>query len=206
MVVQSFKNKIPNILTFFRIILVIPIIVLMFIPQLCNRTIFNFTVDNINISTNVAFIISFVLFVIASITDFFDGFLARKYNSISTLGKILDPIADKILVNSLLIILSAKNFIILPLVVVMIIRDISMDAIRIVASSKKMDVSAGVWGKMKTACQMIAISFVLILNSSHSNWWYFGIQNLLFYFATIFSIVSLLVYVLNFYKTIKKTI
>ena len=198
---QNFRNKIPNIITTFRIILIIPIIIVLFIPQLLEHQIFSINIGNVNLSTNLSFLIALILFIVASMSDFFDGFLARKWNVVSQYGKILDPIADKILVNTIMIILTAKNeFVLLPIVLLMIIRDIIVDAFRIVAVSKKIDISANIWGKMKTFIQIIAILFVLIISTSEKNWWYFAVQNLLFYIALLFSIISAIIYINNFLK------
>lgn len=190
----NFKRNIPNILTVFRIIIIIPIIILLFIPSILEYKIFEISIDSFLLSTNLSFLITLVLFIIASLTDFLDGYIARKFKFVSDVGKILDPIADKILVNVIMIVLGSYNIIILPIILLFVIRDIIMDAIRIFAISKKIDVSANIWGKLKTFTQMVAIIFVLVISTSSYNWWYFAIQNLLFYFSLFFSFVSLFLF------------
>lgn len=190
----NFKRNIPNILTVFRIIIIVPIIILLFIPSILEYKIFEISIDSFLLSTNLSFLITLVLFIIASLTDFLDGYIARKFKFVSDVGKILDPIADKILVNVIMIVLGSYNIIILPIILLFVIRDIIMDAIRIFAISKKIDVSANIWGKLKTFTQMVAIIFVLVISTSSYNWWYFAIQNLLFYFSLFFSFVSLFLF------------
>lgn len=106
--------------------------------------------------------IALSVFIIASISDFLDGYIARKYNMVTSLGKFLDPIADKVLVNSLLIYLSATNVIPLICVLLMVSRDTLVDALRMSASSKNVVVSAHWSGKLKTVLQMVAIIVALM--------------------------------------------
>ncbi len=197
---QSFKRKIPNLITGFRIALVIPILVMMLVPQLTSHILWSGSIDgsNVTLEINLGYVIALALFVIASLSDFLDGYLARKWKVVSTFGKIFDPIADKILINSIMIVLVAQNKVIIVLVILMVIRDIIIDAFRIYAVSNKIDVAADIFGKLKTVFQMFAIIFVLLISSQNTSlfaavkdWWYYGIQNLLFYVATIFSLYSL---------------
>lgn len=104
------------------------------------------------------------LFLVASISDFLDGFIARKYNQITTLGKFIDPIADKALTTTMFI-LFAIDGIIPPLVVlIMVWRDILVDGIRMMCAERGVVVAAGLLGKAKTVVQMVAIVFVLLNN------------------------------------------
>ena len=104
------------------------------------------------------------LFLVASISDFLDGFIARKYNQITTLGKFIDPIADKALTTTMFI-LFAIDGIIPPLVVlIMVWRDILVDGIRMMCAERGVVVAAGLLGKAKTVAQMVAIVFVLLNN------------------------------------------
>ena len=104
------------------------------------------------------------LFLVASISDFLDGFIARKYNQITTLGKFIDPIADKALTTTMFI-LFAIDGIVPPLVVlIMVWRDILVDGIRMMCAERGVVVAAGLLGKAKTVAQMVAIVFVLLNN------------------------------------------
>lgn len=103
-----------------------------------------------------------VIFIVASFTDFLDGNIARKNNIVTTYGKFMDPIADKLLVNSLFIILTCWGLVPLGVLLIVICRDIVVDAIRMVMMEKNVVVAANIFGKLKTVVQMIAIPFVLI--------------------------------------------
>ena len=102
------------------------------------------------------------LFVLASITDFLDGFIARKYNLITTLGKFLDPLADKLIVNTAMILMIPIGRIDAWIVVIIIIRDLIVDGIRSIASSEGIYIQASTLGKQKTLAQIIAVTALMI--------------------------------------------
>jgi CDP-diacylglycerol---glycerol-3-phosphate 3-phosphatidyltransferase len=102
------------------------------------------------------------LFIIASLTDLLDGYIARKYQIVTTIGKFLDPIADKIVVNSAMILMIPISRIPAWIVVITIIRDIAVDGIRSIASSEGIVIQASRLGKQKTLCQIVAISALMI--------------------------------------------
>ena len=155
---------------------------------------------------NLAYFISFFLFVIASLTDMLDGKIARKYNLVTDMGKFLDPVADKLLVNLTLIYLALPHFGLanqatIPLfcVIIMIGRDLIIDAFRLVASTKGSVVAANIFGKLKTVFQMVAIPMVLLnswpfayFDADWNN--YLRICNIAIYIATAMSLVSLIIY------------
>ena len=101
------------------------------------------------------------VFILASVTDFFDGFIARKYDMISNFGKFMDPLADKLLVCSALICLLALGRINVFLVLVIIARDFIISGFRLVASDKGLVIAANMWGKVKTTMQMVMIGFMI---------------------------------------------
>ena len=105
-------------------------------------------------------IIRGVIFLIASLTDFLDGYLARKYNLVTDLGKVMDAIADKILVNGVLIILAVNGYISPIIPVVIVCRDIAVDSIKMVAGQKNGAVAASKAGKTKTAFMLVGITLV----------------------------------------------
>ena len=109
-------------------------------------------------------LIAGVLFIIASVTDFFDGYLARKNNQVTDLGKMLDAIADKVLVNPVLIALAANNTIPVIVPVIYVTRDIVVDAIKMQAASHGKVQGAIKTGKYKTACMMVGLCFVFFYN------------------------------------------
>ncbi len=102
-------------------------------------------------------LISCALFIIASITDWLDGYLARKLNSVTTMGKFMDPIADKVLVSSLLIMFIPLQWIDPIAVILLINRDVVIGGIRSISASRGLVIDAGELGKWKTTVQMIAI-------------------------------------------------
>ncbi len=203
----NFKKKLPNIITALRILFVIPIIVIMLIPSLDTALWETSIADGVNIRIRLNYVITLVLFVVAALSDFLDGYLARKWEVVSTFGKILDPIADKLLINTIMIVLTVHHQVLIILVLVMIMRDIIIDAMRMHAIKNNIDVAADIFGKMKTVCQMLAIAFVLLISSNAmsifphaTNWWYYGIQNLGFYLATLFSVGSLINYAYKIFQ------
>ena len=155
--------NLPNKLTIFRIILV-PIICLVWLFPYEQFNIYIGYINILNISLSWINIITLLLFIIASLTDFLDGSIARKKKLVTTFGKFADPIADKLLVNMMLILLSYKHMIPVVPVVLMILRDIIVDGCRMLAAEKGIVVSAGILGKLKTVLQMVAIVFVLLNN------------------------------------------
>ena len=131
------------------------------------------------------------IFVIASLTDFFDGYLARKYNLVTNFGKFLDPLADKMLVNSALLCMLVVPDNPLPFWVVLIIimRDFIINGFRLVASDNNTVIAADYWGKVKTTVQMIMV-IVVILN--FDNIVMNVIEQILIYASVILTVVSLL--------------
>jgi CDP-diacylglycerol---glycerol-3-phosphate 3-phosphatidyltransferase len=102
------------------------------------------------------------LFILASLTDLLDGYIARKYQLITTMGKFLDPIADKLLVNTAMLLMIPIGRIPAWIVAITIIRDIAVDGMRSIASAEGLVISASRLGKQKTLCQIIAVSALMI--------------------------------------------
>ncbi len=148
------KMNLPNILTTFRMIAVI-ILVAVALISWDKVLINNFELEWLRITICV-------LFVVASVTDFLDGHIARKRNIVTTFGKFMDPIADKLLVNSTFIILTAWGVIPLIVTIIIVARDLIVDAIRMVMVQHNVVIAASIWGKLKTICQMICLPIVLL--------------------------------------------
>jgi CDP-diacylglycerol--glycerol-3-phosphate 3-phosphatidyltransferase len=119
---------------------------------------------NGNIVIDLKYIIIGVLFIVASLTDFCDGYVARKYNLVTDFGKMIDAISDKLLTNSVLIILGCSGKISTIIVVVIVIRDIIVDSIKMVIGNKGFAVAAIGIAKVKTAILMIGITLTLFYN------------------------------------------
>lgn len=101
------------------------------------------------------------LFIAASLTDFLDGYIARKYKLITDFGKFADPLADKLLVCSALIVLLSLNKINVYIVLIIIARDFIISGFRLVAAGKGIVIAADWFGKVKTALQMVMICFII---------------------------------------------
>lgn len=208
------KINLPTKITLARIalatLLIIGIIVLYFLDQF---NVFSIAeVGNVPLNDSGAYInwimiILMLVFLIASMTDFLDGYLARKNNEVTDLGKFLDPIADKMLINSMMVFL-ALNFVSLAshqrfaffLVIIMIIRDLVVDGLRFMVAKKNVVVAANIFGKLKTVTQMVAIIVVFFNGFPFSyfdyNWpAYIHISDWLCYIATFFSVLSGIIYV-----------
>ena len=184
--------NIPTKLTVLRIILTIIMIIILIFPfYLVGFSFPQIEVSGIYIKTE--YIIAGVIFIIASLTDFLDGHLARKNNEVTDLGKMLDAIADKVLVNSALIILSYKGFIPVVIPVIIIFRDTIVDAIKMQASSKGKVVAAIKSGKIKTASMMVGLVLVFFYNLPFELW-NIRVADFLVYFAAIMSIISMIEY------------
>lgn len=155
--------NLPNRLTLMRLFL---------IPLLIFFALFPFAHFGINFGyTKVRFvsipnlnIIMLIIFIVASATDYLDGYIARKYKLVTTFGKFFDPIADKLLVNTLFIILASFGQIPVIAVILMIARDTLVDAIRMLNAKEGLVVSAQFLGKAKTVSQMLTLILYLVGN------------------------------------------
>ena len=105
-----------------------------------------------------------ILFILASLTDYLDGHIARKHNLVTDFGKFIDPVADKLLVLTTLIMLIHRQMMPAWIVIVILCRELAVDGLRMVAVTKGKVIAAGPLGKWKTACQMVLISAMLILD------------------------------------------
>lgn len=180
--------NLPNKLTLFRIFLV-PVLCLvwLFPYEEAGIEIGYFTIDNITLSYLNLIVLG--IFALASITDYLDGNIARKKNMVTTFGKFADPIADKLLVNMMLLIMSYKHMIPLVCCIMMILRDIVVDGCRMIAAQKGVVVSAGILGKLKTALQMVTI-IIILLNNLPFELWYLPVDEILIWFTSFISVAG----------------
>lgn len=144
-------------------------------------------------------IIAFVVFVIATLTDKIDGTIARKYNLVTDFGKFLDPIADKLLVCSALICLTAGGTIPAWITIVIIGREFIISAFRLVCADTGKTVAASWWGKSKTIAQMVTI-IVLLLNIAQLK----ILEDILIYVSLVLTVVSLVDYFLKNKEVLKE--
>lgn len=143
--------NLPNKLTIFRIILV-PIMVL--IPYL--------PIENELFSIPITWVLVALIFIIASITDKLDGYLARSRNQVTTFGKFLDPIADKILVLAAMVMLVEESRLPAWIPIIVLFREFLVSGYRLIAVEKSGNVvAASIWGKLKTVTQMVGLIVAL---------------------------------------------
>lgn len=156
--------NLPNKITMGRIILAIVTILILIFPfhEINVKWPTYLLAGKINI--NIKYIVAGVLFMIASFTDFLDGAIARKKNIVTDFGKVMDAIADKILVNGVLIALAYDGFLPIAIPIIIISRDTFVDSIKMVAGSKGKAVAASIWGKIKTVFMMVGLTMIFFYN------------------------------------------
>lgn len=204
--------NLPTKITVSRIIAIVFMIIALFVLYIIKLVNPSFeTIVFGNSGINLVFFIMFVFFVIASYTDHLDGHLARKNNQVTALGKFLDPVADKLLINSIVIFLTAPAIFAAYVpgadhvahfsvwcAIILVARDIVVDALRFIAAQKGVVIAANIFGKMKTVLEMVAIAFVLL-----NGWpfyyfdanWPVRISDIFVYLATLVSVISGVIYV-----------
>ena len=168
--------NLPNKLTILRMIMIVPFVVFMLVP----------------IGGAAGKWIALALFVIASLTDLPDGKIARKYNLVTTFGKFMDPLADKLLVCSAMICLVELGRIPAWIVIVIISREFIISGFRLVASDKGVVIAASWWGKFKTTFQMIMIILMIADISALSI-----VTQIVMWIALILTVVSLIDYLVK---------
>ena len=203
----------PTKITVTRIIAVVLMLISLFVLNIIPG--FK-TIEIANTGINLVYLIVFVLFVIACYTDHLDGYLARKNNQVTDLGKFLDPVADKLLINSLVIFLIAPS-IFSPYIpescgpvvgfnmwcaIILVARDIVVDALRFIGAAKGKVIAANIFGKLKTVLEMVAIGAVLLNDFPFRYFdkgWPVGlhISDILVYLATLASLISGIIYVIQ---------
>ncbi len=197
--------NLPNAISLVRIILV-PVIIVLMLINWNQELIIN------NYHLKVAWLIAGVLFIIASLSDFLDGYLARKLNKVTTFGKFFDGIADKFLTSAVLIVMSYVHIMPIWITLVLILRDFLMDALRQILATKNVVLAANWYGKWKTAFQMIGLTILFFVsyksfngNASDTDLYdQYGLINQLLlipmYIATLLSLYSAVVYLALNYK------
>lgn len=182
--------NLPNKLTVLRIVLSVVIIIVLLLPyDALGIDLPKLFINEKIVLGDIKYIIAGCLFILASITDFLDGYIARKHNLITDLGKMLDSIADKMLVNSVLIVLSAMGFVHALIPTIIIVRDIAVDAFKMAAGNKGKVVASIKVGKYKTACLMVGIVLTLFYNLPFELW-NLKVADFLLILATVLSVVS----------------
>ena len=156
--------NLANKITISRIFMSFIIMIIMLFPfELIGIDIPSYVING-NVVLNLKYIIAGIIFIIASLTDFFDGYVARKYNMVTDFGKMVDAISDKLLTSSVLVILACEGLVSPVIAVVIIARDIFVDTIKMVLGNKGHVVAAIKIAKYKTAALMTGLTLTLFGN------------------------------------------
>ena len=142
-----------------------------------------------DVSIRVADLVGAAIFIIASVTDWIDGYYARKYNLVTNLGKFLDPLADKLLVSAALIVLVEMGLAPSWIVIIIISREFAVTGLRLILAGTGEVVAANMLGKIKTWTQIVAIS-ALLLNNLPFAWIGFPFADIALWVSMIFTIWS----------------
>ncbi len=181
------KFNIPNLLTVIRIFMA-PIFLVFLITE----------------SIPHHFLWSFIIFVVASITDFVDGKLARKNNQVTNLGKLLDPLADKMLTTAALLGFMQYGLCNIWVLMIVLTREFAVTGMRMIATVQNVVIPANIWGKIKTASQMILSSAVMILAEIYVI--PFGtlslVSNIFMWIIAAFTFISGAIYIVQSVKVI----
>ena len=181
--------NLANKITLSRVVLAIVIMILLLFPfESVNINFPSFLVGG-KVLVDLKYIIAGVLFIIASLTDFFDGRVARKYNMVTDFGKMVDAISDKMLTNSLLVILAVQGMVSVTVAVIIIVRDFAVDSMKMIVGNKGHAVAAIYTAKCKTATLMVGLTFALFHNLPFELWG-FRVSDVLLIISAIFALIS----------------
>lgn len=149
------KMNLPNKLTVFRIILIVPFIIMLLGGK------YDYGSSALSGIMRYSDYIALAFFIVASLTDFIDGWIARKYNLITNFGKFMDPLADKLLVCAAMIALVELGRIPAWIVIIIISREFIISGFRLIAADNNVVIAANYWGKVKTIVQMVMVCLMI---------------------------------------------
>ena len=178
--------NLPNKLTLFRVFLIVPFVVALLGGH----------EGWFGVSSTVADWIALALFILASLTDFVDGWIARKYNLVTNFGKFMDPLADKRLVGAALVALVEMERIPGWIVIVIISREFIISGFRLIAADSNVVIAASYWGKFKTVFQMVMVC-LMIANLGTVWVWMKWLTDICMWIALALTVISLVDYILK---------
>ena len=178
--------NLPNKLTLFRVFLIVPFVVALLGGH----------EGWFGVSSTVADWIALALFILASLTDFVDGWIARKYNLVTNFGKFMDPLADKLLVGAALVALVEMERIPGWIVIVIISREFIISGFRLIAADSNVVIAASYWGKFKTVFQMVMVC-LMIANLGTVWVWMKWLTDICMWIALALTVISLVDYILK---------
>lgn len=175
--------NLANYLTFARIASIPIIVLLLYFPG------------------KITAALAMLVFIAASLTDLVDGIVARKYNLVTNMGKFLDPLADKLLIVSVMVMLVANGWLQAWIAIVIIGRELTVTGLRAIASDENVIIAADNYGKLKTIFQVVALCPLIL----HYPWWGFDpnlIGQILIHIALVLALFSGLNYLRSFYSQV----
>lgn len=181
--------NLPNKLTLLRIVLIPVMIIMYYISPLTENYIFK--------DITIANFIMCIIFVVASLTDFLDGYLARKLNQVTTFGKFMDPLADKLLVVSALLILMDQGVVGAWVAIIIIAREFIVTGIRLLAVEGGKVIAASKLGKYKTATTMVAIIGLFFHEAGAGVMNQFDTSNIIYFIFNIIMYIALALTVIS---------
>lgn len=197
--------NIANKLTISRIVMAVFIMIFLLLPWSQFGVTFPTFMASEKVLVDTRYIAVGIIFIFAAITDYLDGLMARKENMTSDFGACLDAIADKLLVNGLLVILAYQGFLSEVVPVVIISRDIIVDALKTLSAKYGVVVKASIWGKIKTICMLVGLVLMLFYNLPFELW-NIHLDDLLIYAATILSVISAVLYYFEIIGRVRKEV
>lgn len=181
-------NNLPNRLTILRMLMV-PLIMFFLMTE--------------SISEPLKSIIAAGIFILASVTDWFDGRIARKYNLITNFGKVMDPLADKLIVFAVILCLVKTDVFPVWCAMLILARDFLVMGMRVIAVAEGISVAASIWGKIKTTLQMISMVIAILFGASSvpALW---VVVRIAIYASTLATVISGISYVNDYKKIFEK--
>lgn len=186
-------NNLPNRLTIFRMIMV-PLVMVFMLVDMIEGGIFGITYQSM---------ISALIFIVASLTDWFDGYIARRDNLVTNFGKVMDPLADKLIVTAVMLCLMVSGVFPVWCAMIILARDFLITGIRVIAVAEGISVAASMWGKVKTTIQMVSMVIAILFGASEIPVLYWIAQASI-YLSTLATLISGISYIYDYRKVFEK--